>query len=166
MGCSSVATTAHQLYGPSGHQFSVAFPSPPKSDSNAPVLAGLPGVSKAYAYAVSSDPDIFGGGELPEPRPPSFLVGVIVTRSPSNAIDIVHDQSHDSGVKTIVEQGMSGYEYVGSENSTVNQGSPVSDPRAWIGGLFLRRGAAVFVVAVVTAHLAGAKAFLASFRAV
>jgi hypothetical protein len=72
------------------------------------------------------------------------------------------------GLKRLTLKGLSGYGFVGSENSALNQnqGSRISARTASEGVLFLDRGPAVYEVLVVAAHLAGAKAFLASFRAV
>lgn len=167
MGCSTGATTAHQVYGPSGHQFSVSFPSQPKAQSNTPgLLEGVPGASKAYGYDVSPEPNIFSSEKLPVPRPPTFGVAVIVMRSASSAKSVVQTLSQTPGVKPIAESGSTGYEFIGSENSGINEGTKISDPTASEGTLFLDRGTTVYVVLVVTARLPAAKAFLASFKAV
>jgi hypothetical protein len=126
---------------------------------------GLPGEFMAYGYDVSPEADVFSSAALPVPRPPTFGVAVIVMRSASTAKRFVQEQSQNPGVKMFVESGLSGYKFIGSENSAINQGSRVSDPTASEGALYLDRGATVYVVLVVTAHLAAAKAFLASFRA-
>ena len=166
-GCSSGTTAVHQTYGPSGHQFSVAFPSQPNSEANTKgLLTGLPPGSKAYGYDVSPDANVFSAASLPVPPPPTFAVAVVVTRSAKTAQGFVQQLSEVPGIKQYTTSGLSGYRFVGSENSPINQGSRISDPSASEGVLFLDRGAALYIVEAITAQRAESQAFLASFRAV
>lgn len=163
--CSSGPTAAHQVYGPSGHHFSVAFPSTPKSQSNTTGrLTGLLTGSKAYSYQVSPEADIFSSAALPVPRPPAYGVAVIVMQSPSVAKAFVNTLSLIPGVKRFAVSGLSGYKFIGPEKSAINDTSRVSDSGASEGVLFLLRGTTVYIVEVISAHLADAKAFLDSFR--
>jgi hypothetical protein len=86
-------------------------------------------------------------------------------RSASTARRFVQSLGLIPGVKAYTVSGLSGYKFVGSENSAVNQGTRISDPSASEGALFLDRGTTVYVVLVITAQRAAAQAFLASFRA-
>ena len=164
-GCSSSGTTAsHQVYGPSGHQFSIAFPSTPKSQSNTTgLLTGLPSGSKAYGYDVSPDANIFSSAALPVPRPPTYGVIALVMPSTQIAKSFLQTLSQTPGVTAFAVSGLTGYRFLGSER-TINDANRISDPSASEGVLFLDRGATVYVVEVITAQLAVAKAFLASFR--
>jgi hypothetical protein len=165
-GCSSGTTSADHVYGPSGHQFSVAFPSVPQTQANTSgLLAGGPAGSKAYGYEVSRDAQIFSAAALPVPRPPTYAVIVIVMPSTRIAKNYLQTLSQTPGVVPFAVRGLSGYRFVGSERR-INDASRLSDPSASEGVLFVGRGATLYVVEVITAHLADAKAFLSSFRTV
>ena len=160
-GCASDnATPGRQTYGPSGHTFSIAFPSPPKSQANTKgLLTGLPPGSKAYGYEVSPDANVFNVAAAPVPRPPTFAVVVVITRTAMTAKSFVQQLSALPGFKPYDTSGLTGFRFVGSEKSPINTGSRISDPTASEGALFLDRGSAIYVVEVITAHRAEAQAF-------
>jgi hypothetical protein len=99
------------------------------------------------------------------PRPPTYLVAVIVTRSAKTAKSFVQQLSAVPDVRRYAKNGLSGYQFLGPEKSPINQGSQISDPTASEGALILDHGTAIYVVEVITARRASSQAFLASFRA-
>ena len=96
-GCSS--SPAATLYGPSGQQFTVAFPSTPKSEINTKdLLASAPKGSKVYAYSVSPDSNIFSNS-APTPRPPTYAVALFVSPSTTFGSEFVGSFAHIPGAK-------------------------------------------------------------------
>ncbi len=162
-GCSSGTHPSQTLYGPPGARFEVAFPSKPQTVPDPANTQGLSGEIRSYAYAVSSEPDLFSN-TAPVPGPPTFAVIVVTLRSASDARSFLHDAARAPGMGPVTMDGMPGYEFVGSANSALNHGTKITDPKASEGTLFLARGATLFALLVVTVHAAQARAFLGSFR--
>ncbi len=160
------ANAASQRYGPLGSQFTASFPSKPRSASNSTsLLQNFPAGSHAYAYWLSPSTQIFGHN-VPVPAPPSFIVFVGVLSSAAGGASYVQLVGSLPGMKVVTLDGLSGYEFLGSEGSKLNQGNKLTDPKATEGVLGLRRGATVYLVYAITAGRPAAQAFLASFRPV
>jgi hypothetical protein len=154
----------HATYGPSGHQFSIAFPSKPKSASNTSgLLDNYPKGSQAYGYWVSPGTNIFASS-APVPKAPSYIVVVGLLPSASSATSFLKQLSQIPGMKSTKVGGLSGFEFVGSEKSAINQGNTLSNPSASEGALVLRQGSTVFLIYAITTRQSVARTFLGSFK--
>ena len=60
--------------------------------------------------------------------------------------------------------GLSGYEFLGPENSKINEGEKITDPHATEGFLALRKGRTVFLIYAFTSARSAAQSFLSSFK--
>jgi len=160
---SGYATEFH-VYGPPGEQFSVAFPSTPRSEvERGGLQAGV-----VYAYWVSPDPLPLAGimstntGSLP--HPPVFLVVIeqpSLTATPIGWVTrgAIRELAHLSGMQVVTVNGLMGFGFIGSEESVSNhfqmvpghRGPKVSDPKATEGLHVLYRGPTVINVAAITA---------------
>ena len=77
--------SASARYGPPGDQFTISFPSAPKSSVNDPkITSGMPEGGRSYAYWVSSTSNLFGPS-APVPPTPSYIVIEGVLRKASQA---------------------------------------------------------------------------------
>jgi hypothetical protein len=162
-GCGSGSANAIKTYGPPGHRFSVAFPSPPIQEvDTSNVSGGLPLTSKVYGYQVSPERDIYAAS-AGVPRPPSFGVAIAVFRSTSVATRLAEAVAQSVGAKTVRVHGLLSYQKVAAEGSFRDQSTP-TDPTASEGFLIVRQEKTDFVVVTVTTHAATARAFIASFR--
>jgi len=96
--------------------------------------------------------------------PPSYFVVVAVLPTASDGPGYLHQLAQVPGMKAVKQSGLDGDSFVGSENSGLNQGNPLSDPTASEGVLALVHGATVFEAFAITAHPSAARTFLASFE--
>lgn len=159
------AASAGGPYGPRGSQFSIAFPSAPKSSVNdLDITRALPKGAHAYAFWVSATNDLFGQ-EAPVPPTPSYIVIDAVMASKagvSSELGLVRRIVRDK----VTVNGLRGYEYIGSERSAVfNAGAKLPDPNAAEGFLALAKGNAVYLIYVIVRSRSQARSFLSSFKA-
>ncbi len=119
-----------------------------------------------YRYDLNPGLALFSSAGLPLPRPPTFAVAVTVTRSIQDAKNQLEELLQLPGLRPFAVGGLTGFRFLGSENSAINQSSDISDPKASEGVFVLRRGVTVYLVEVITDRRAAAQSFLASFRTV
>jgi hypothetical protein len=166
-GTASGSTPSRQpKYGPPGSQFSIAFPSSPRSASNTQgLLRNYPTGTKAYGFWVSPDAGNIFAAYASIPHPSTYVAVARILPSPDDGATYLQRAGLISGVRAVSAGGLSGYEFVGSENSAFNQGTKLSNPKATEGIMILGRGATLYVIIAITSDAKSARSFLRSFRA-
>lgn len=159
------ATPARTAYGPAGSRFIAAFPSPPKSVANSgSLLQNFPPGTHAYGYWVSPDiGDIFAS-TAPVPHPSTFAVVAAALPSPSMAAEFLSGGQKLGMVQRVNVDGFAGLQYLGPENSAINQGSTLTDPSATQGEMVVVKGSTAYIILTVTSDPSTARQFLASFH--
>jgi len=162
-GCGS-SSSGVPVYGPAGSEFTMAFPSTPKTQANTPaLLQSFPKGTDVHALWVSPDSQVFGSA-APIPHPPTYVMIVADFSSVAAGSTYVAQVAQVPGMKAITEGGVTGYAFVGLEDSAINQGTTLTDPKAVEGLLVLHRGSTVYLAFAVTAESKQAESFLTSFR--
>jgi hypothetical protein len=152
-------------YGPAGVRFVAAFPSPPKSSANsASLLQNFPSGSHAFGYWVSPDTGDIFASTAPVPHPPTFAVIAATLPSPSMATEFLSGGQKVGTFQRVTVDGLAGLEYVGPENSPINQGNTLTDPNATQGEMVVVKGSTAYIVFAVTSDPSTARQFLASFH--
>jgi hypothetical protein len=158
-----LADVARGPYGPAASRFWAAFPSKPESARNTPgLLQNFPAGVDVYGYWVSQSKDVFGT-TAPVPTAPSYMVIVGLFSSVAAATRYLVVVSQAPGLKPV--RGAQVYEFLGPEDSPLNSGNKLSDPRAIEGLLVLRMASTTYTVIAITMKRSTTSAFLTSFKA-